>query len=182
MSAKRRAGGRKAQSAGRAEPGQLSLGIDPGVNMGLVLARRKRPGEAGLNGYVIERHCTIKTDTKLTDEERTAIYGQELDRFLAGLSGVAVIERPWQTGPSGKRSAFTRSGRNVADIMFLASIYGVAFECCRARGLSVWTVPAPTGKLAKDWEAQKEYEAKAVYGRELKKHEAVAAMLALKGL
>jgi hypothetical protein len=162
----------------------FSLGIDPGAHLGLVVVRRAAPVDRGRFGYVVLRSATIKTPTEHTVAERLAEYRDSLRAtfdVFAGTIGCARIEVPWRYGKKGL-SIYTRGGGNVGSIGLLIAITGCAITVCHEHHIPVYEVPAPTGKLAAKWEKQKEWEAKSLTGTELKKHEAVACCLAIKGL
>ena len=162
----------------------VSLGVDPGANCGLAIARHRQPGEAGRYRYVLAHHLTIKTPPEHNVAERVAEYRQALIAACTTFKpDAAYVEVPWhQSRKSNALSVYTRDGKNVGGIALLCAITGGVFAVLHQCGVPIYEVPAPTGKSAAKWEKQKEVECRGVYGVELKKHEAVAGMLALKGL
>jgi Holliday junction resolvasome RuvABC endonuclease subunit len=165
-------------------PRPVSIGIDPGMEMGIFVARRALPGV--IPQYECLLHNTVKTSPA------DPMFGRLLCCYtvLAQVLGAhrpsrAYIEVPWRRARrTGKLSVYTRQGRNVAGIAQLCAVTGVAIVTVHASVVMplIVEIPSPTGKLAKCWEKQKQHEAHLVYGLELNGHEAVAAMLALKGL
>ena len=160
------------------------LGLDPGANLGLAVARRKQPGEGHHFGYFLMHHSTTKTPSEHNVAERLEEYRQAVvAACLEYRPDAAYVEVPWRKA-RGKNalSVYTHSGKNVGSLALLCAITGGVLATLHSCGVPVYEVPSPIGKRSKEWEAQKEYEAKGVYGVELRKHEAVSAMLALKGL
>jgi len=162
----------------------VSLGVDPGVNLGIAIARRRQPGEPSKFGYVLLHYSTIRTPPEHNAAERVAEYRDGL-RAICHATKIhsAHVEVPWRRVRTGNAlSVYTRGGKNVGNLVLLAAITGAVFSVLHECRIPVYEIPAPMGFRSKAWEKQKEYEAKGVFGADLRKHEAVAAMLALKGL
>ena len=155
------------------------------MNLGLAIARRRQPGEYSYKaGYILLYHSTIKTPPEHSVAERVAEYRDSLRAVCADVEiHSANVEVPWhRVRTSNALSVYTRGGKNVGNLVLLAAITGAVFSVLHECRIPVYEVPAPIGFLSKAWEWQKETEARGVYGVELRKHEAVAAMLALRGL
>lgn len=160
------------------------IGIDPGAHTGMVVARRRLPNEADKHGYIVAHHWTDTTNPGLSVTERLKTYRRTVKSTVKlFLPRMAVVEVPWRMARSRNAlSIYTRGHMNVGSIGLLCAITGCILSTLDSLGIPAIEVPSPTGKTAKDWEKQKEVECQGIYGAELKKHEAVAAMLALKGL
>jgi Holliday junction resolvasome RuvABC endonuclease subunit len=158
------------------------LGIDPGVNLGLVVADISSGGRT--HSYEVLEHITITTDTRATVADRLAAYGSAVESYATRYKPVrAVVEVRYRySGRTGKMSAYTREGRNNAGLCLLDLITGSIVYALFRAGVPVKLVSSPTGKTAKDYAKMRQAEAKMLTGLKLNEHEAVALALALSGL
>lgn len=169
------------------KPGVV-LGVDPGASTGLVVARRRQPGEAGKFGYVAVHHSTVTTEPEFTEHglvlPRLGSYRSALAAAVAFFEPAkAYVEVAWHRQRRSKAlSVYTRGNANVGSIALLIAITGLTLGWLEHLGVEVYEVPAPMGKNAEHYEEVCERNAAGLFGLELKKHEAVAAMLAIKGL
>lgn len=166
-----------------------TLGIDPGVNTGLVLAQvypgSPRFGESERTySYEVLEHITITTDTKASVADRLAAYGSAVEGYATRYRpGLAVVEVRYRYSKrTGKMSAYTREGRNNAGLCLLDLITGSIIYALSRAGVPVKLVSSPTGAAAKGYTKQRQMQGKMLTGLSLNEHEAVALALALSGI
>ena len=161
------------------------LGIDPGVNLGLCVARRRGPGDLlSKFNYTVVYHHTVTSNPGESVTSRLDVYRPALTAVVAIFEpGRAYVEVPWRHNQRNKGlSIFTRDSKNVGSIGLLCAITGMAITTLRHCGVEVVEIPAPTGKATANWEKVKRWEAEQLTGLKLNGHEAVAFGLVMKGL
>jgi hypothetical protein len=160
------------------------LGVDPGVNLGLVVVCRRGPSEPGKFGYVVEYRGTVISAPGESVAARLDTYRPAVTAVVALFQiSRAFVEVPWRRSQRSKAlSIYTRGHANAGSIGLLCAITGCVITALRHCGVEVTEVPAPTGRATANWEKVKQWEAEQLAGLKLNGHEAVAFGLAIKGL